>query len=119
MFEGITFTGILTVILNLILLAVVVFLLYFTVMPFTIYDQVATVKFDDTTANTNDELNNKERTRKYLITENQYSVYQNMGIASYNSNLNSVTLKVNNANYTFDLDSDKAKLILPINILYD
>lgn len=116
---AITFIDILKSIIYILLLAIVVVLLYFTVEPFTIYDQVSTVKFDDITNNTNTELNNQERTRKYLITENQYSVYQNMGIGSYNSITNSLTLKVNNATYNFDIDTDKAKIILPINILYD
>lgn len=104
--------------LNVLLLLIVIFLLFFTTQPFMIYDQIGTVKFDDETNNTNDELNNKELVRRYIVPENKYSVYENMGIAEFNSIFNSVTFKLNNISYTFDLINDLEKIILPLIISY-
>lgn len=100
------------IIINLILLIIIIFLLYFTVVPIIIYDCVTQVIYSDENLNTNSFLNNKIGNGYYIIPENQYSIYRSLGIHSYDALTNRINIKLNNSEYSFDIDKDRDQIIL-------
>lgn len=86
--------------------------MYFTLTPLSIYEQISNVIYDDVKSNTNDFLNKKAISDDYVVFSNQYSIYKTIGLVTYNSLINTLTLKLNNNSYSFNIDNDREKIIL-------